>query len=169
VKQYVNLRVFRDFKKVRFYTFKLENETESETTKFFNRLKNVEIVTHDLNRLATWIVEIGQNHGALLELFRFEDEAYALPPPPKGQRMVGLSLIENNDLRLYYVWISESIVILANGGIKKSMKVQDTPELMPHFRFAKSMGRQINQLIKEGTFKYRGKEILESDDLDLLI
>jgi hypothetical protein len=169
VKQYVDLQVFRDFKKVRFYTFKLENETESETTKFFNRLKNVEIVTQDLNRLATWIVEIGQNHGAFLELFRFEDEAYALPPPPKGQRMVGLSHIENNDLRLYCVWISESIVILANGGIKKSMKVQDTPELMPHFRFAKSMGRQINQLITEGTFKYKGKEILESDDLNLLI
>lgn len=126
-------------------------------------------MTQDLNKLATWIVEIGQNHGALLELFRFEDEAYALPQPPIGQRMVGLSHIENNDLRLYCVWISESIVILANGGVKKSMKVQDTPELMPHFRFAKTMGRQINQLIREGTFKYRGKEILESDNLDLLI
>jgi hypothetical protein len=169
VKQYVDLHVFRDFKKVRFYTFKLENETESETSKFFNKLKNVEIVTQDLDKLATWIVEIGQNHGALLELFRFEDEAYALPPPPKGQRKVGLSHIENNDLRLYCVWISESIVILANGGLKKSMKVQDSPELMPHFRFAKTMGRQINQLITEGTFKYRGKEILESDNLELLI
>jgi hypothetical protein len=169
VKQYVDLQVFRDFKKVRFYTFKLENETESETSKFFNKLKNVEIVSQDLNKLATWIVEIGQNHGALLELFRFEDEAHALPPPPKGQRKVGLSHIENNDLRLYCVWISESIVILANGGLKKSMKVQDSPELMPHFRFAKTMGRQINQLITEGTIKYRGKEILESDNLDLLI
>jgi hypothetical protein len=169
VKQYVNLQVFRDFRKVRFYTFQIEDENESETAKFFNKMKNIQDIEADLNRLAQWIVEIGQNHGALLELFRFEEEAHALPPPPKGQRRVGITQIENNDLRLYCVWISESIVILANGGIKKSATVQGTPELMPHFRLAKTLGRQINQLITEGAFQYKGKEILGSENIDLLI
>jgi hypothetical protein len=132
-------------------------------------LKINESVSDDLNRVAQWIVEIGQNHGALIELFRFEEEAYALPPPPKGQRKLGITQIEYNDIRLYCVWISESIVILANGGIKKSATTQGTPELMPHFRFAKSMGRQINQLITEGSFKFSGKEIFDADYLDLFI
>lgn len=169
MKQYVNLRVFRNFKKVRFYTFQLETDAESETAKFFNKLKKEQNIADDLNRLAQWLVEIGQIHGALLELFRFEEEAHALPPPPRGQRKLGITQVENNDLRLYCIWISESIVILANGGIKKSATVQGTPELMPHFRFAKTLGRQINQLITEGSFQYKDKEILNSENIDFLI
>ncbi len=169
MKQYVNLQVFRDFRKVRFYTFQLENNDTSETMKFFNRMKADDSSVEDLNRLARWIVEIGENHGALLELFRFEEEAHALPPPPIGQRKVGVIHIQNNDLRLYCVWISESIVILANGGIKKSDTVQGTPDLIPHFRFAKAMGRQINQLIREGNFRFYGKNILDIEDIDILI
>ena len=169
MKQYVNLQLFREFRKVRFYTFQKEEQNESETAQFFNKMKINEEVVDELNRLTQWIVEIGNNHGALLELFRFEDEAYALPPPPRGQREVGITQIEHNDLRLYCVWISESIVILANGGLKKSATVQETPELMPHFRFAKTMGKQINQLISEKSFQYRGKQILDIDNINLLI
>ena len=169
MKQYVNLRVFRDFRKVRFYTFHVENCEYSETTAFFNKMKTHDEVADDLNKLVQWIVEIGNNHGALLELFRFEEEAHALPPPPRGQRKVGITQIENNDLRLYCVWISESIVILANGSIKKSATVQGTPDLVPHFRFAKAMGKQINQLISQKEFNHRGKDILDRDNLDLTI
>ena len=169
MKQYVNLRVFRDFRRVRFYTFHVENCEYSETASFFNRMKSDDEVADELNKLVQWIVEIGNNHGALLELFRFEDEAHALPPPPRGQRKVGITQIENNNLRLYCVWISDSIVILANGGIKKSATVQGTPDLVPHFRFAKAMGKQINQLISQKEFNHRGKDILDIDNLDLTI
>ena len=161
--------MFRDFRKVRFYAFQIEGSDKSETDKFFTKMKGDISVSDDLNRLVQWIVEIGSNHSALIELFRFEEEAHALPPPPKGQRKVGITQIENNDLRLYCVWISESIVILANGGIKKSATTQGTPDLIPHFRFAKTMGRQINQLITEGIFRFQGKEILDIDNIDLLI
>ena len=169
MKQYVTLQVFRDFRKVRFYTFQKEMYDETETTLFFNKMKNEVEVADELNKLTQWIVEIGNNYGALSELFRFEDEAHALPPPPRGQRKVGITQIDHNDLRVYCVWISESIVILANGGIKKSATVQETPELMPHFRFAKAMGKQINQFIAEKSFQYQGKDILDIDNIDLLI
>ncbi len=169
MKQYVTLQLFRDFRKVRFYTFRLEGSDFNETEKFFSKMKNEQAHSDELNRLAQWIVEIGNNHGALIELFRFEDEAHALPPPPSGQRLAGIVQIRNNDLRLYCVWISESIVILANGGVKKSATVQGTPDLLPHFRFAKTMGRQINQLITEGHFLFYGKEILDIDNIDILI
>jgi hypothetical protein len=169
VKQYVNLQEFRDFRKVRFYTFCFEDSDKNETDKFFSKMKTEDLYADDLNRLAQWIVEIGDNHGALIELFRFEEEAHALPPPPIGQRKIGVIHIQNNDLRLYCIWISESIVILANGGIKKSATLQGTPELIPHFRFAKAMGKQINQLLTEGNFRFKGKEILDIESIDILI
>ena len=115
MKQYVNLQLFRDFRKVRFYSFQLEDSDKSETEKFFSKMKTESSFSDDLNHLAQWIVEIGDNHGALLELFRFEDEAHALPPPPIG------------------------------------------------------MGRQINQLISEGNFRFQRKEILDIENIDILI
>ena len=169
MKQYVTLQVFRDYRKVRYYTFQKEDAPESEIQKFFDAMKTDHKVANDLNKLAQWIVEIGQNHGALFELFRFEEEAHALPPPPIGQRKVGITQIENNDLRLYCVWISENIVILANGGLKESATVQGSPYLLPHFRFAKAMGKQINQLISQKEFNHIGKEILDINNLDLTI
>ena len=169
MKQYVNLQVFRDFRKVRFYTFRIEDSDKSEVDKFFTKMKSEDSISREMNQLAQWITEIGNFHGALIELFRFEDEAHALPPPPKGQRKVGIAQIENNNLRLYCVWISESIVVLANGGIKKSATVQGTPDLLPHFRFAKAMGKQINQLIIERSLRFQGKEIFDIENIDILI
>jgi disulfide oxidoreductase YuzD len=169
VKQYVNLRLFRDYKKVRYYTFHIEEQEESETLKFFNKLKTQSDYANELNELANWLFEIGNKYGALPFLFRFEDEAVALPPNFQGQRRVFIEKIEKNNLRLYCIWISEEIVILANGGVKLSAVVQDSIELMPHLRFAKAMGKQINRLIVEGNFRFMGKEIFEIDNIDLTI
>ena len=49
MKQYVNLQVFRDFRKVRFYTFQKETADETETALFFNKMKAVNGVADELN------------------------------------------------------------------------------------------------------------------------
>lgn len=169
MKQYVNLRLFRDYRKVRYYTFHIEEQEESETSKFFNKLKPQTEYADELNELANWLFEIGNKYGALPFLFRFEDEAVALPPNPRAQRRVLVEKIEKNNLRLYCIWISEEIVILANGGVKLSAVVQDSIELMPHLRFAKNMGKHINRLITNGEFQFLGKEIFDIDNIDLTI
>ena len=154
---------------MRYYTFQIENHDESETLKFFNKLKNNTEHTDELNELADWLVKIGDEYGALPFLFRFEDEAGALPPNFKSQRRIKIEKIEKNDLRLYCIWISEKIVILANGGLKLSVVAQDSPELMPHLRFVKVMGKQINRLIAERSFRFMGKEIFDMENIDLTI
>ncbi len=169
MKQYVNIKVFKTFEKVRYYTFQIEDHDQNETDKFFSKLEFVEIITDDLFRLNRIIITIGERTGAIIDLFRPEDEAVALPPKPnfKLNKILQIREIEYNSLRLYCIWISEEIVILANGGIKTSQKTEDSPDLMPHFRFIKSMGKQINKLIIEKSFTFEGKEIFDLDNIDL--
>ena len=169
MKQYVNLQVFKTFKKVRYYTFQIEGHNQNETDKFFSKFELSEEIGDDLYRLNRLIITIGDKTGAIFELFRPEDEAVALPPKPnfRVRRILQIQELEHNSLRLYCIWISEGIVILGNGGIKTSQKTEDSPDLMPHFRFIKSMGKQINKLIIEDSFTFEGKEIFDLENLDL--
>ena len=72
-----------------------------------------------------------------------------------------------NDLRLYCLRISDEVVILANGGIKTSQTVQDSPNLLPYFRFVNVMSKQIDELIKDSTLKLDGKNILNINEIEL--
>jgi hypothetical protein len=169
MKQYVTLQVFKTFPKVRYYTFQIEGHDRNETDKFFSKLEFVEAITDDLYRLNRIIITIGERTGAIIDLFRPEDEAVALPPKPsfRLKQILQIRELEHNNLRLYCIWISEKIVILANGGVKTSQKTEDSPDLMPHFRFIKSMGKQINRLIIENSFTFEGKEIVDLENIDL--
>jgi hypothetical protein len=169
MKQYVNLQVFKSFRKVRYYTFQIEGHEQTETDKFFSKLEFAEQIADDLNRLNRLILTIGERTGAVIDLFRPEDEAVALPPKPnfRFSKILQIREIEHNSLRLYCIWISEEIVILANGGVKTSQKTEDSSDLMPHFRFVKSMGKQINKLIIENSFTFEGKEIFGLENIDL--
>jgi hypothetical protein len=82
MKQYVKLQVFKSFRKVRYYTFQIEGHEQNETDKFFSKLEFIEPITDDLNRLNRLILTIGERTGAIMDLFRPEDEAVALPPKP---------------------------------------------------------------------------------------
>lgn len=90
--------------------------------------------------------------------FRFENEAEALPP-----------YIEKNNLRLYVCRLSEGVVVLANGGIKNGLRVQDCEELMPHFGFAYKMAKQLRIMMGRGEIKIKGKEIINHLDIELNI
>ena len=142
MKQYVTLKVFKTFKKVRYYTFQIEGDKQNETDKFFSKLEFVEAVADDLFRLNRLIITIGDKTGAISDLFRPEDEAVALPPKPHFRLYDILQVreIEHNSLRLYCIWISEEIVILANGGIKKISKNGRFTRFSTSFSFYKKHG-----------------------------
>jgi hypothetical protein len=163
VKNYINLQLYKSFDKVNFYTFQFENQDLTETEKFFTKFENNTEVEDSLNNIAVWLSLLGQKYGAKQEFFRHEADAQALPPPMNKM----LREVIVNDLRLYCVCISDKIVILANGGIKTSQKVQDSPDLLPHFRFANEMSKQISTLIREGDLKFLGKNILNFSQIEL--
>ncbi len=113
-----------------FYTVRiLEPESKcSETDKFFLRFRQ----SHKecVQMLAQLLQIIGVETGAIEEYFRFEGLAMAIP---RGL-VRGLELnFKNFPLRLYCMRISESLVILFNGGQKTSEKAQDGETSMTFF------------------------------------
>jgi hypothetical protein len=165
VNKFITIRLFKTFKQVAYYTFWIEGREQSETDAFFTRFENESALTNDLNLLVAWIQEIGRNRGAKSRYFRFENDAAALPPPARIMAELGNSYCQ---FRLYCIRLSDEIVILANGGRKTSQTVQNSPELMPHFRFANKMAQQLIELIQSGELVLDGKQIVDLEMIELL-
>lgn len=163
MKQYVSLRLFKAFKKVNFYTFVIEDHDNSEIDKFFNKVEAMTQLESEVNSLVSWIIEIGENRGAIYDLFRFEEEASALPPKTK----FATQALPVGNLRLYCVWLSETVVVLANGGLKTAQTIQNCPDLWPHFTFAKKMGKQLTKLLGTSELVIEGKEIENINEIEL--
>lgn len=162
---FVTIRPFKTFKRVAYYTFVVEGREQSETGAFFSRFEHNSELANDLNLLVAWVQEIGKNRGAKSRYFRFENDATALPPPARIMAELGDRYCR---FRLYCVRLTDEVVILANGGRKTSQTVQDSPELMAHFRFANKMARQLIELIQEGELVVDGKQITNIEAIELL-
>ena len=120
------LEIFDDQGQVcSFYTVRWEGADLSETDKFFVKYENDSTFQRPLQELAKFISnKIGDEMGALEDFFRFENAAQALPP--SGTYKVEDLYINfgNFPLRLYCLRISETLVVLFNGGEKTADTAQ---------------------------------------------
>ena len=120
------LEIFDDQGQVcTFYTVRWEDAMLSETDKFFQKFRYDEQLKDSLRELASFLeVVIGGEYGALEDFFRFENAAQALPP--SGAHKVEDIYINfgNFPLRLYCMRISETLVVLFNGGEKTADTAQ---------------------------------------------
>lgn len=108
-----------------FYTVRWEDAELAETDKFFQKFRYDEQLKDSLRELASFLkVVIGDEYGALEDFFRFENTAHALPP--SGTHKVEDLYINfgNFPLRLYCLRISETLVVLFNGGEKTAGTAQ---------------------------------------------
>ena len=108
-----------------FYTVRWEKAKISETDKLFNKYENDSNFDRPIQELAVFLTKkIGNDKGALEDFFRFENTAQALPP--SGKHKVGELTINygNFPLRLYCLRISDSLVVLFNGGEKTNRRAQ---------------------------------------------
>lgn len=109
-----------------FYTVRWEGALHSETDKFFQKYEDDSTFKRPLQELAMFISKkIGDELGALACFFRFENSAQALPP--SGTYAVDdLSInFGKFPLRLYCLRISETLVVLFNGGEKTAATAQE--------------------------------------------
>jgi hypothetical protein len=108
-----------------FYTVRWENAELSETYKFFVKYENDSTIQRPLQELAKFISnKIGDELGALEDFFRFENAAQALPPSGT-YRVEDIHInFDNFPLRLYCLRISETLVVLFNGGKKTAHTAQ---------------------------------------------
>lgn len=126
-----------------FYTVRWVDEELSETDKFFVKYENHSTFQRPLQELAKFISKkIGDEMGALEDFFRFENAAQALPP--SGTYKVEDIYIDygNFPLRLYCLRISETLVVLFNGGEKTANTAQGGKTSMA-FRDANLFAKRI--------------------------
>jgi len=144
-------------KKITYYSVHFDDKQVNEFEDFINKHANDSEIEEEYADLIGWIYKLGEDVGALRHYFRPEKRADALPPPAK---FIEIDYTEN--LRLYCMRISKSIVILFNGGIKTTNTAQQCPNVRPCFNLANKLAHAIDELIYE-------KYIKVDDDKQALI
>lgn len=149
-----------------FYTVRMETETLSETDTFFEKYDSDATFERPIQELAVFLTKkIGNDVGALEDFFRFENSAHALPP--SGKFKVGEVSINygNFPLRLYCLRISDSLVVLFNGGEKTAKNAQGGKTSM-FFHDANHYAKRILEALqqKEIYITFNEREFRNFDD-----
>ncbi len=123
------------------YTIQFVTEDKGEYIRFYNRFKDDAVYNRDLAMIAKFVETIAEN-GALERYFRPEgkvrDGVCALP-------------IVKSKLRLYCLRLSDSILILGNGGIKETRTYDENDELRGYVVTLQNFDHLIKEGVKDGT------------------
>ncbi len=121
------------------YSIQFLSEDETEFQRFYNKFKDDAVYNPDLVRIVAFINKIAEK-GAFERFFRPEgkisDSVVALP-------------VVSSKLRLYCLRLSDKILILGNGGVKKSRTYNDDDTLSGYVLTL----QRFEQLLKEGEKK----------------
>lgn len=132
------------------FTIYFENNDESEFERFINKFKDDAERKRDLQIILNAIQKMLSNNGFLERYFRPEgkmnDNVVALP-------------IERGRLRLYCLRMSDSILIVGNGGIKETRSYNENPELNGYVITL----QKLDALLKTGIAN--GNIIIETTDI----
>ena len=149
MKRKLEIELFEEHSNVNIYTIRFENES-TEIDKFLDKFPVGCEFDKDISVIIRVLDTIGKR-GALERYFRpegkFKDNVSALP-------------IEDNDLRLYVIRVSDNILILGNGGIKKTKKYNEDPELNSIVELLQRVDCLLKERIKQGLIQIRGKQLL---------
>ncbi len=134
---------------VEIYAIKIDNESYSEYKKFFIKFKDTEDfgLRENLAEIIKTIEKIAQN-GVLEYYFRNEgcmgDRVCAIPInfSYRGKK--------NGVLRVYCIRISDKLLILGGGGIKKTQTYQEDSELLDKVKTLQCIDGRLSDLEREG-------------------
>ncbi len=157
---WANIEEIYTFRKVTYYTIKLEHESYSETEKFISRFEFHPQYQNDFENILALLVILGNVKGAKIRFFRDESAAHALPPEIKEALREGWVQFIDAGLRLFCLRLSDEVVILLNGGIKSSQKTNDSPDLIYKFRFAQQISKSIDAKIRNRELQIVGKKLV---------
>ena len=115
----VELFLIKDGENCTIYTLQFLRDMESEFEKFIAKFRDDAEYSEDYARIAAFVTRIART-GALERYFRNEgkmsDSAVAIP-------------VTSSKLRLYCLRLSDKILVLGNGGVKKTRRYEDDPIL----------------------------------------
>ena len=136
------------------FTIIFENETETELQKFLTKFKDNAERNKDLQNILNALRRILDN-GALERYFRYEgkmrDHTVALP-------------VLRNKLRLYCLRLSDSVLIVGNGGEKDSQTYEESAELNGYVITLQKLDDLIREGVADGSIVIEANEIKMDDD-----
>lgn len=149
MKKRLEIELFEEHTNVNIYTIRFKNEI-TEIEKFLDKFPQGCEFDLDVSIIIKWLDNIGKR-GALERYFRiegkFKDRVFALP-------------IENSNLRLYVIRISDEILILGNGGKKKTKAYNKDPELNNIVEQLQLIDCLITAKERQGIIQIKGKQLL---------
>lgn len=130
------LLLVNEAKNCTLYTIQFLSEDSSEFERFYNKFKDDVEFNPDLMRIVGFLGRIA-DFGALERYFRPEEKM--------NDNVVALPVVQSK-LRLYCLRLSDKILILGNGGKKRSKTYEEDNELSGYVLTLQN----FDQLIKEG-------------------
>lgn len=138
--------------KCTFYSVKYDDADTNETDLFFEKYDAMPAYKEANQELLSFIIyAIGEDHGAVDELFnRDENEVKGIPVQGKRTVQNITYHFPQFPLRLYALKITNTIVVLFNGGIKDGPTNQKS-SLYIEWRAACEFAKRIDEAIRDKT------------------
>lgn len=150
----VELYLIQDGENCTIYTLQFLRDIESEFEKFVSKFRDNAEYSEDFSRIATFIKRIART-GASERYFRPEgrmnDSVVALP-------------VTSSKLRLYCLRLSDRILILGNGGVKKSQRYEDDSLLNGYVMTLQRFERLLRQEVANGNVSIT-ESTIETDNI----
>ena len=144
------------------FTIRFEGQTESEFEKFMQRFKDDAERQEDLSVILNLINKMLTMSGFLERFFRYEgkmsDRVAAMPQPT-----------DHTELRLYCLRLSDSVLIVGNGGVKNTRTYEESEELSGYVMDLQKFDALLEQELKSGNIKIEQNVItgIESASFEL--
>ena len=136
------------------FSITFEGDSLTEFRKFIEKFKDDAVRSKELNAILSEIGRIEQN-GALERYFRYEgkmsDHVMALPALRSG-------------LRLYCLRMSDSVLIVGNGGVKNTKTYEQDLELNGYVINLQKLDALLREDIRKGIVVIEATEIYGADD-----
>lgn len=150
----LELFLIKDGENCTIYTLQFLRDVESEFEKFVSKFREDAEYSEDFSRIAAFITRIART-GALERYFRPEgtmnDSVVALP-------------VTSSRLRLYCLRLSDKILILGNGGVKKSRRYEDDSLLNGYVMTLQKFERLLKQEAANGNVNIT-ESTIETDSI----
>lgn len=159
MRKLIFIELLEEYEKVNIYSIRFENESHTEYEKFV--MQHKEQFKNDLGILAYRIQKITED-GVFERHFRYEgkcsDRVSAIP-----------SHMETSNLRVYCICINERILILGNGGVKRTRTYNVNTMLTKFVSTMQEIDNQIKLKEKSGAIcviekKLSGELFIEIKD-----
>lgn len=156
MKKKLEIELLEEHLNVNIYTIRYRDDS-TEFDKFLDKFPKGCEFDDDIDIIIKWIDKIGEK-GAFERYLRpeskYKDNIYAIP-------------IETANLRLYVIRISDHIIILGNGGIKKTKTYNENPELNSFIEQLQKIDVLIKTRLKKGTIHIFEKQLFGNTEFEL--